>query len=55
MRNSAPRPEKQQPIFAAPKVNRNEIVKVSNGRETKEMKYKKAISLLESGAWRIVK
>ncbi|MBL6667089.1 MAG: preprotein translocase subunit SecA [Crocinitomicaceae bacterium] len=55
IRNSAPQPEKQQPVFAAPKVNRNEIVKISNGRETKEMKYKKAMSLLESGAWRIVK
>ena len=55
IRNSAPKPEKQQPILAAPKVNRNEIVKISNGQETKEMKYKKAIGLLESGAWRIVK
>ena len=55
IRNSAPQPEKQQPVFAAPKVNRNEVVKISNGRETKEMKYKKAMSLLESGAWRIVK
>ena len=55
IRNSATQPEKKQPVFAAPKVNRNEVVKISNGKETKEMKYKKAMSLLESGAWRIVK
>jgi hypothetical protein len=29
-------------------------VKISNGKETKEMKYKKAQGLLESGIWRIV-
>ncbi|MEJ6505008.1 MAG: preprotein translocase subunit SecA [Crocinitomicaceae bacterium] len=55
IRNSAPKPEKTQPIFAAPKVNRNELVKISNGKETKEMKYKKAKGLLDGGIWHIVK
>ena len=55
IRNSASqRQEKNQPVFAAPKINRNEIVKISNGQETKEIKYKKAKSLIESGTWRIV-
>ena len=55
IRNSASKPEKTQPIFAAPKVNRNELVKISNGKETKEMKYKKAKALLDGGIWHIVK
>ena len=55
IRNSAPKPEKSQPIFAAPKVNRNELIKISNGQETKEIKYKKAKSLIETGLWHIVK
>ena len=55
IRNSASqRQEKSQPVFATPKINRNEIVKISNGQETKEIKYKKAKTLIESGAWRIV-
>lgn len=33
---------------------RNDKVVITNGTETKEMKYKKAEALLESGAWRIV-
>ena len=54
IQNSMRREEKQQPIVVAPKMGRNELVKISNGKETKEMKYKKAQSLLESGIWRIV-
>ena len=54
IQNSMRKEEKQQPIVAAPKMGRNEVVKISNGKETKEMKYKKAQSLLESGIWRIV-
>jgi preprotein translocase subunit SecA len=54
IKNSMRREEKQQPIVVAPKLGRNELVKISNGKETKEMKYKKAQSLLESGIWRIV-
>jgi len=54
IKNSMRREEKKQPIVVAPKMGRNELVKISNGKETKEMKYKKAQSLLESGIWRIV-
>ena len=37
-----------------PKIGRNDIVKITNGTETKEVKYKKAESLLENGEWRLV-
>ena len=37
-----------------PKHGRNEIVKITNGQETKELKYKKALSLIESGEWKII-
>jgi hypothetical protein len=30
------------------------MVTITNGTETKEMKYKKAESLIESGEWRVV-
>lgn len=33
---------------------RNELVKVTNGKETKEMKFKKAESLIETGEWKLV-
>jgi preprotein translocase subunit SecA len=32
---------------------RNDLVKITNGAETKELKYKKAESLIQSGAWKI--
>ena len=35
------------------KFGRNQIVKITNGREEVEMKYKKAQPLIESGEWRI--
>ena len=35
------------------KVGRNEIISITNGTETKEMKYKKAKPLIDSGEWRI--
>ena len=54
IKNSMRREEKQQPIVVEPKLGRNELVKISNGKETKEMKYKKAKSMIESGLWRIV-
>ncbi len=34
--------------------NRNDVVTITNGTETKEIKYKKAEELLAGGAWRIV-
>ena len=37
-----------------PKVGRNELVKITNGQETKEVKYKKAASLIETGEWKII-
>jgi preprotein translocase subunit SecA len=55
IQNSMPKQDKNQPVLAAPKVNRNEIVKITNGSDIKEIKYKKAKILLESGSWSIVK
>ena len=37
-----------------PKLGRNEIVKITNGTDTKEIKYKKANPLFESGIWRML-
>jgi preprotein translocase subunit SecA len=39
---------------AGEKIGRNDTVKITNGTETKEMKYKKAESLIESGEWKVV-
>jgi preprotein translocase subunit SecA len=36
------------------KIGRNDIVKITNGKETKEMKFKKAEAMIQSGEWRIV-
>jgi preprotein translocase subunit SecA len=36
------------------KVGRNEVVIITNGTETKEIKYKKAEELLKSGEWKLV-
>ena len=48
---SAPVGDKATP---ASKIGRNDIVTITNGEETKEMKYKKAQSLIESGEWKLV-
>ena len=37
-----------------PKLGRNDLVKISNGQETKELKYKKAKPLIETGDWKII-
>ena len=37
-----------------PKMGRNELVTITDGQETKEVKYKKAKALIESGEWRII-
>ena len=37
-----------------PKLGRNDLVKISNGQETKELKYKKAKPLIETGEWKII-
>ena len=36
------------------KIGRNEIIQITNGQETKEMKYKKAMPLIDSGEWKII-
>ena len=37
-----------------PKFGRNEIVKITNGSKTREMKYKKAAPMIETGEWKII-
>jgi len=44
----------QAPIRNEEKVGRNELVTITNGTETKEMKFKKAEPLLASGEWKLV-
>ena len=36
------------------KIGRNELIHITNGQETKEMKYKKAMPLIDSGEWKII-
>jgi preprotein translocase subunit SecA len=35
-------------------IGRNELVKITNGKEIREMKYKKAEELLKTGLWKVV-
>ena len=35
------------------KIGRNEIVMITDGNETKDLKYKKAKPLIDSGDWEI--
>jgi len=42
------------PVRAETRVGRNELVRITNGTETKEMKYKKAEPLLETGVWKLI-
>jgi peptide deformylase len=42
---------KQQPIRVEKKFGRNEKVTITDGKETKELKWKKAEPLVESGDW----
>ena len=37
-----------------PKLGRNDLVNITNGKETKNLKYKKAKPLIESGEWTII-
>ena len=53
----SPIPQEQSPQTVTrdePKYGRNEFVKVTNGQDTKELKYKKALPLIESGEWKII-
>ena len=47
--------DSQTIVRSQPKHGRNQIVKITNGKETKEIKYKKAIAFLETGEWRLLK
>ena len=40
-------------INAPKKIGRNEKVTITDGSETKVLKYKKAMPLIESGAWQM--
>ena len=51
---SSEKHHKTEQVIASEKIGRNELVKITNGEETKEMKYKKAKSLIETGGWRII-
>ena len=42
------------PLRVAQKIGRNMKVTITDGKETKEMKYKRAESLIASGKWKIV-
>ncbi len=46
--------QRRQPIAKAETFGRNDLVTISNGEETKELKFKKAESLLVSGEWKLV-
>ena len=56
--NPSPEPEQLAKVETVkadePKLQRNEIVKITDGKETKELKYKKAKPLIESGEWKII-
>ncbi len=43
------------PVRTERKIGRNEMVKITNGKETKEIKYKKAEKLISGGEWKLVK
>ena len=44
---------KPEPIVNTVKFGRNEIVMITNGKETKDLKYKKAKPLIDSGEWEL--
>jgi preprotein translocase subunit SecA len=48
--NKNPMPSVREEI----KIGRNEMIKITNGDETKEMKYKKAKPLIDTGEWTII-
>lgn len=45
--------KKRMPVEKSDEPGRNDMVTITNGTETKEVKFKKAEPLLESGEWRI--
>lgn len=36
------------------KIGRNEVITITNGSETKKLKYKKALPFIESGKWKLI-
>ena len=53
--SSAPSNETTETIKREePKIGRNDFVKITNGEETKEIKFKKAKPLIDSGEWKII-
>jgi preprotein translocase subunit SecA len=52
---TATAPGKRQPRVVEKEYQRNDLVTITNGTETKEMKYKKAEELLAQGEWQIKK
>ena len=46
--------QKIKPIVVEKETGRNEKVTITNGSETKEIKWKKAKPLIDSGQWRRV-
>ncbi len=44
---------KKEPVRVDKKIGRNEIVRITNGSETKEIKFKKAEALLAGGEWKL--
>ena len=44
---------KSKPMVSQNKFGRNEIVMITNGKETKDLKYKKAKPLIDSGEWEL--
>ena len=47
------REDKPKPIKVSRSYGRNEVVMITNGEETKDLKYKKAKPLIDSGKWEI--
>ena len=47
------RENKPEPIISTKKYGRNEIVGITDGKDYKEIKYKKAKPLIDSGKWEI--
>ena len=45
---------KKEPVKVVPKIGRNEKVKITNGSETRELKWKKAEILVDSIKWTVV-
>lgn len=48
------KPQKQKPVENNEMIGRNDLVTVTNGADTQELKYKKAEALIESGEWKLV-